>query len=109
MTETMGPREAECPAAILDLLTPTQSEYALDWRRRCREFTAWRASRPKLRDGDRLTFDEAIAFTDGSTHQSLTVSISPLRPRAIRLLAANGMLYRISGLRDRAFRVERTG
>ena len=32
MDETMGPCEAECPAAILDLLIPTENEYALAWR-----------------------------------------------------------------------------
>ena len=36
MTENMGPYEAECPAAILDLLTATENAHALDWRRRCR-------------------------------------------------------------------------
>jgi hypothetical protein len=28
MSESMGPCESECPASILDLLTPTTSEYA---------------------------------------------------------------------------------
>ncbi len=32
MSESMGPWEDGCPAKILDLLTPTTSEYALDWR-----------------------------------------------------------------------------
>ena len=34
--ETMGPCESECPKSILDLLTPTDSEYANAWRERCR-------------------------------------------------------------------------
>ena len=37
MDETCGPCEAECPAKILDLLTPTDSDYANEWRARCRE------------------------------------------------------------------------
>lgn len=36
--ETMGPCENKCPKGILDLLTETDSEFALDWRRRCREY-----------------------------------------------------------------------
>lgn len=32
MDETVGPNESECPAAILDELTATNSEYALAWR-----------------------------------------------------------------------------
>jgi hypothetical protein len=51
MDESMGPCEAECPAAILDLLTPTTNEHALAWRERCRTFIARRAVRPRLRNG----------------------------------------------------------
>ena len=36
LTEAMGPYESECPVAILDLLTPTDRPYALQWRARCR-------------------------------------------------------------------------
>jgi hypothetical protein len=36
MTERMGPYESNCPVAILDLLTPTDRPYALQWRARCR-------------------------------------------------------------------------
>jgi hypothetical protein len=44
MSEDMGPCEAECPQPILDLLTPTSSEYASAWRARCRETHASRRS-----------------------------------------------------------------
>lgn len=37
MSESMGPYECKCPKSILDLLTPTESKYALEWRRKCRE------------------------------------------------------------------------
>ena len=37
MDETMGPCECNCPKGILDLLTPTDNEYANDWRKRCYE------------------------------------------------------------------------
>ena len=33
--ETMGPAESNCPKGILDLLSPTESEYAIAWRKRC--------------------------------------------------------------------------
>ena len=36
MDETVGPNEADCPEAILDLLTPTEYPYATAWRARCR-------------------------------------------------------------------------
>ena len=37
MDETMGPCEDNCPKGILDLLTPTDDEYANDQRKRCYE------------------------------------------------------------------------
>lgn len=37
MDETDGPYYNRCPKSILDLLTPTDSEFANQWRARCRE------------------------------------------------------------------------
>ena len=36
--ETMGPCEDHCPIGIIKLLTPTTSEWANQWRDRCREY-----------------------------------------------------------------------
>lgn len=35
--ESMGPCKYDCPKGILDLLTPTENEYALEWRKQCYE------------------------------------------------------------------------
>jgi hypothetical protein len=107
MDETVGPCAAECPAAILVLLTDTDSEYAREWRDRCREFAARRRSHGPLRNGDRIVFPVPIDFTDRTSHSAFEVSIDRNRPRAIRLLAPNGRLYRISNLKEREFRLER--
>ena len=40
MDETVGPCEHKCPKSILDLLTPTENEYAKEWRQRCYEYRA---------------------------------------------------------------------
>ena len=37
MEETSGPYAYDCPKSILDLLTPTDNEHALEWRRKCSE------------------------------------------------------------------------
>lgn len=37
MDETMGPCYYDCPKSILDLLSPTDNEYANNWRTQCRE------------------------------------------------------------------------
>lgn len=37
MDESCGPCHCDCPKGILDLLTPTESEYAKEWRKVCYE------------------------------------------------------------------------
>ena len=37
MDESYGPCYYDCPKGILDLLTPTNNEYAINWRAKCRE------------------------------------------------------------------------
>ncbi len=57
MDETCGPYKYDCPKAIIDLLSPTDNEYALEWRRKCLE----NANKPKLSD---LPIGTKIKFTD---------------------------------------------
>lgn len=37
LDESCGPYKYDCPKGILDLLTPTESEYANEWRKKCYE------------------------------------------------------------------------
>ena len=37
MSEDMYPGYCDCPKGILDLLSPTDNEYALEWRKKCQE------------------------------------------------------------------------
>ena len=97
MTETMGPCEADCPAAILDLLSPTDNQYALDWRARCRASLERRAR--KLADGDRIRLPEPMTFTDGNVAQEFVIC-----KRGRRLILRdpdNGGFYRISRFMER--------
>ena len=63
MDESVGPYEDSCPRHILDLLTPTDREHALDWRARCRANLARRSR--KIEDGDRIKLAQALTFSDG--------------------------------------------
>ena len=38
MDETMGPYNYDCPIRIINLLTPTTNEFALEWRKGCLEY-----------------------------------------------------------------------
>lgn len=97
MSENMGPCEADCPAHILDLLSPTDNAYALDWRARCRANLAQRSR--KLADGDRIRFPAPMTFTDGHEAQEFVVC---KRGRSTVLRDPdNGCYYRISRLMAR--------
>ncbi len=100
MEESLGPCEIECPIAILDLLTPTDNDYAVKWRSSCREGAAARAAKPKLRHGQLITFAAPIRFADGRTHQTLRVDIDDRYNRRIRFRSPEGHgFYRIGGLK----------
>jgi hypothetical protein len=57
MDETMGPYRYDCPAKILDLLTPTDNEYALKWRAECRKRLSQKVSMPA---GTIVKFDDEL-------------------------------------------------
>lgn len=98
MDETCGPNECSCPAYILDLLTATDSEYANDWRHRCRTQAASkraiRATFPK--PGARVVFKTPIPF--GGVYLSDFIVV-PTPPHTRGLIARRtdeiGGLYRL--------------
>lgn len=86
MNEDMGPNEAKMPESMVKLLSPTDSEYANNWRRRCMEYSMlekmYKSKRPLMGEitykgggyekGDtvKLTFRDGLrkrygAYTDG--------------------------------------------
>src|SRR3546814_12931207 len=80
MTERKGPGESECPAAILDELTDTDSEFALNWRARCRANLVARKleqARPTPKPGQTIIFDEPMRFSDGSDRARFEVVANP--------------------------------
>lgn len=66
MDETCGPGQVECPQRILKLLTPTEYEYAKNWRKKCWEFHEKNCTgAKKYQHGDILIFPREVTFTDG--------------------------------------------
>lgn len=68
MDETEGPVESKCPNSILNLLTPTTSEFALDWRARCRAYNEAKKSPTAL---SKLPIGSKITFRRGDTETLL--------------------------------------
>lgn len=64
MDETMGVYVTDCPASILDLLTPTDNENAIEWRKLCREHSDKRKTL-RFKVGNILELDRPIKFTNG--------------------------------------------
>jgi hypothetical protein len=71
MDENMGPNERKCPKTILELLTPTTSEYAVSWRADCWARINKRKAAPKVKAGDWVQFAQPIHFRDGTVTDTL--------------------------------------
>ena len=109
MEESMSPYECDCPEPILDLLTPTDREYAVQWRARCRENIAARrakAAKPSPRAGQVIVFDEPLCFADGRSFERLEVIANPHSHRTVLFRApGSGSLYRIPNIKSQTYRL----
>lgn len=56
MSEDMGPRCCDCPKMILDMLTPTDSEWANKWRDDCRKQLKRKKMLRSVKIGDAIEF-----------------------------------------------------
>lgn len=66
MDETVGPCECDCPAAILNLLSETDSEWAIEWRERCRKSIEAKKNPNALKN---LPVGSVIRFTNWKGEQ----------------------------------------
>ncbi|MHB1205730.1 MAG: DUF6927 domain-containing protein [Rhodospirillaceae bacterium] len=109
MEESMGPFQCDCPAAILDLLTPTDRQHALDWRARCRTVLDTRratCAKPTPRPGQIIVFDEPITFSDGAQLSRLEVVAHPSTHRSVLFRAPDtGQFYRIRNVKNRTYQL----
>jgi hypothetical protein len=96
MSEDMGPGEDRCPERILDRLTATDSEYANEWRARCRAYHAARRAKPKVRPGQRVTFAAPLVFSNGDE----VATFEYVKGSTFR---AGHTRYSIPSWRDRAY------
>ena len=68
MDESEHPYYYDCPARILDLLSPTDDPNALRWRESCRREIAERKAAAPLKSGHYLILNSPLRFADGSSH-----------------------------------------
>lgn len=108
LTETMGPCESDCPAAILDELTETDNAHASEWRARCRANLVRRKlerAKPVPKPGQTIVFDESIRFNDGEDRARFTVIANPKGKAPLFRDPITGAVCRIAKLRTRAYRL----
>jgi len=106
MSEDMGPFMYECPERILRLLTPTDNEYALEWRRKCWEYIRSQKSKPKLKKGLLIEFSSPIRFINGAEEKVFRV----LDLKRLIFEGPNGRRYKLNRtvLRNQDWRVMST-
>jgi len=97
MDETMGPYEDECPEKILKLLTPTDYEYANDWRNRCWENIRKNKARLNLKPGMKIRAPRPIYFSVGTFTDFEVVSPKEKLFKIINSNNEDGRLVRIKG------------
>lgn len=106
MDETCGPGVDSCPARLLDMLTPTDHEWANEWRARCRARADRRmANAAVLVDGATVRLPRPLSFSDGSTRDAFTYRRQGRRSG----LYADGMRFRIPGWRELELKVTAPG
>lgn len=101
MDESCGPNADNCPARILDLLTPLPSpelsepgsKYAAEWRARCR---AKIAARKSFTPGTTIKTPHPIRLTNGMSCDTFTIERHGRTGRGRRYRMPNGMLCQLN-------------
>ena len=87
MSEDEGPCYYDCPLALLDQCTETDSKYAKEWRSKVREFHAKRKERKQPETGMTVTY--------GGTHYRLHTPAGPRKGWHV-VRCGDGAMFRMS-------------
>lgn len=99
MDETMGPVIDNPPVKVLDALTPTDNQYANDWRDRARKNIKRRDVAKDVKPGTVITFPKPLSFgAYGQFDRFTFVSRTTFR-------TDTGLNVRIPGWKNRNYRV----
>lgn len=101
LEESQGPAPCECPAQILDLLSPTTSEQALHWRSRCRARLRHLAA---VIPGTRVRFELDYLTPEGPCRSFVAVD-----PEQGHFRGPKETVYRLTGWRGESFEVLAAG
>ena len=97
MEESQGPTPCECPAHVLDLLSPTKSERAIEWRSRCRARLRHLAA---VTPGIRVRFELDYLTPEGPCR-----TFEAVDPAQGHFRGPEQTVYRLTGWRREPFEV----
>lgn len=103
MVESSGPYQIDCPVSILNLLSPTDNEYALNWRKSCRENA--KRKNVVLKNGDIIEFEKSIQFQSGRECRKFRVVKEPRKHTYFYMLENNGGYCTISGWKKMNYKI----
>jgi hypothetical protein len=86
--ESMGPFHCDAPKKLLDLLTPTDSEWANQWRARCLEL----AAKKKVKVGDKIRFNLPVTWGGKSETDFEVVKWPGIRGMVLESLSGKGLV-----------------
>jgi len=101
MTEHELPYYFDCPKSILNLLTPTTYENAVEWRKTCWEKHEKKSKKPIAKIGDTIKFDTPISFQGGEKLDTFTLT----KYGTQTVFEHKNQLYRIRKWREKSFQV----
>lgn len=95
MDETVHPYYYRCPDRILNILSETDNEYALEWRAKCKLNNK---SISDVKEGTVIQFENVLSFNNG-------VKLNTFRYVKGNKFTNGGYYYRISNWEGRKFRI----
>lgn len=101
MDETVGPGAYHAPRRVLEALTPTEHEYANQWRARCWANLELEEAKPRVHRGDRIRFAEPFTFSGGL--QTTADTVFEVIERDVLRLVDHGLRVKIPRRRARSF------
>lgn len=111
MSEDAGPYHCRAPLAVLNALTPTDNNCALEWRDRVAYHHEQRKALRGLRDGDQVVLSTVLRFTNGDERDTFTVRRQATRGGRTKVVLTDGAYtpFRIGNWQDMALAVIRDG
>ena len=101
MEESMIPCTYDCPKRILNLLTPTDNEFANEWRKKCLEYQVQKKQKVTPKHGDTIKFNVPIEFNNGDICDKFVL----LKYNNKTYFGTHGQYYRISNWKRRDYEV----